>query len=554
MGLEEAVDLLVAVASGTGRTTTRGEAAALILGVDGGLDAFASSTELAEAVKRSPQRGPQLLKELQEQWSANPEAAGLLDGLVGTVTRLLAESGGVVSIDALTTEVEGSLPRAASAPTDGAARARAQRQAAGLLRVALDRLAEHEQQSGQAQVQRRRFGRRLALLATDQALLDAAVAAGQRADELVEGEGAVVAPQTAAQLLRAHFTAAYRQSAATDTDGAAGAGVRAPAIDDSRLVRLAADASRTAAVSGRGELHSRTLDPAEAITVALGGLAPTTELRPGELLARVAARFPALPRLATGQVLDDLVARSGVGLYRDGEVFRFDYAPPTSDTSLHTRVESLLGTAPAQPAELPRIDAGARDRARLLETSLRENGFLAIGVGVLRDRPGAHAEAARVLAETYGAETFDITGEMIAAMHRFARARKIDWQTVRSADRPDAAAPDARNLTALVGQIMPELEDRLRTAVFTDGGSEAPLVLIEPSPLARYDHLRILAELSDLAAPRRRPVWLVLPQVHGRRGPLVDGVPIQLGSPGGQFIDWGPEDTRALMAETAPAT
>src|SRR5699024_1471800 len=204
-----------------------------------------------------------------------------------------------------------------SAPTDGAARARAQRQAAGLLRVALDRLAEHEQQSGQAQVQRRRFGRRLALLATDQALLDAAVAAGQRADELVEGEGAVVAPQTAAQLLRAHFTAAYRQSAATDTDGAAGAGVRAPAIDDSRLVRLAADASRTAAVSGRGELHSRTLDPAEATTVALGGLAPTTELRPGELLARVAARFPALPRLATGQVLDDLVARSGVGLYRD---------------------------------------------------------------------------------------------------------------------------------------------------------------------------------------------------------------------------------------------
>jgi hypothetical protein len=48
----------------------------------------------------------------------------------------------------------------------------------------------------------------------------------------------------------------------------------------------------------------------------------------------------------------------------------------------------------------------------------------------------------------------------------------------------------------------------------------------------------VLAKLSDLSAPRRRPVWVVLPQLRGQQGALVDRKPIQLGSPSGQFVVW----------------
>ena len=67
--------------------------------------------------------------------------------------------------------------------------------------------------------------------------------------------------------------------------------------------------------------------------------------------------------------------------------------------------------------------------------------------------------------------------------------------------------------------------------------TDRPLILAEVSPLARYGHLDVLAELSDFTARRRRPIWLVLPQLRGRRGALVDGKTVQLGSPG-QFLPW----------------
>lgn len=40
-----------------------------------------------------------------------------------------------------------------------------------------------------------------------------------------------------------------------------------------------------------------------------------------------------------------------------------------------------------------------------------------------------------------------------------------------------------------------------------------PLLLIEASPLARYDKLSMLSRWTDLAAPRPRAVWLLVPQL-----------------------------------------
>ena len=184
MGLDDAVGLLMSAVSSQ-RSSTRQDAAGLILGHRAGLDAFASSTELAEKLDKAPQRGIQLLKELQDDWAQRTDTRELLDAITDIARQVITDFGGVAAVTTLTAEIRARLPQAALAATDGYARERADRTAGGLLRVALDRLSEHETASGDKEFVRRRHGRRLALLANDELLLAAAESAAKRADELV---------------------------------------------------------------------------------------------------------------------------------------------------------------------------------------------------------------------------------------------------------------------------------------------------------------------------------------------------------------------------------
>jgi hypothetical protein len=91
-----------------------------------------------------------------------------------TARQVLSDFGGVAAIDTLTAEIRARLPEAA-VPSPGLYhQARADRAAGGLLRVALERLSEHETASGTKEFVRRRHGNCLALLATDELLLAAA--------------------------------------------------------------------------------------------------------------------------------------------------------------------------------------------------------------------------------------------------------------------------------------------------------------------------------------------------------------------------------------------
>lgn len=85
MGLDQAVGMLRGAVSG--RAATRGQAADLLLGITGNLDAFASNTELAEKLDKAAQRGPQLLKELQSDWAENTATAELLDAVTDIAAR-----------------------------------------------------------------------------------------------------------------------------------------------------------------------------------------------------------------------------------------------------------------------------------------------------------------------------------------------------------------------------------------------------------------------------------------------------------------------------------
>ncbi len=545
VGLDDAVALLMARVAGQ-RSTTRKEAAALILGVNPGLDAFASSTELGEKLGKAPQRGIQLLKELQEDWGKDAEARDLLDAITEIARQVITDFGGVAAVASLTAEIRARLPQPGLGPMDVGARERADRAAGGLLRVALDRLSEHEAAAGDKEFVRRRHGRRLALLANDETLLAAAESAVKRADDLVTtNRDAIIAASTAARELRAAFQAGY--NSVTDQQTVV------PLPPDVRLVRLAAAVSKHAGVSGRGELHNTEMSPAAAVQAALTGLAQSESLSASQIRSRVTARFPELDKVPSRPHLDAILNRTTLNLKwdPDQEAYRFPDAQPTSATTMHTRQPSAIPT-PAQPASEAASDTDAKLQA-LLRRSIDECGFVAVGVPIPPDRPGEHDHVARLLAQGHDGQVVDVTTRLIAAMRDLATERGISWDRIREADAAQAASRAAHGLRVMIDRVVPQLWEQLRAAVFDGEISDKPLILTEVSPLARYGQLDILAKLSDLAAPRRRPVWVVLPQLRGQVGALVDRKPIQLGSPGGQFVLWrqAPELVPAVVRGSA---
>ena len=197
-----AAELLLAHA-GTARAASRRATARLLLGLDPGLDPFGSQNELSRGARRQP--------------GAGRPAGGCPAGRVGgprrpaaicstpwreTARQSLADFGGVATVDELADAVRACLPPPPTRTDPGSPT----RIAAGLLRLALDRAqALYRAEAGEEQLATRRRGGRIALLATDAALLDPAEALGRAADDLVAqarsaGEPLVPAARAAQRL------------------------------------------------------------------------------------------------------------------------------------------------------------------------------------------------------------------------------------------------------------------------------------------------------------------------------------------------------------------
>lgn len=514
-----AASALAAIAQRS-RSATRHRAAALILGLEEGLDAFASQQELAVAVGRSAPRGHQLIKELQDAWAKDDQCRDLLDQLVRLVTRSLDALGGVATIRTLTDEILAALP---DVPKDQGERA--SRVAAGLLRVTLDRYVEHELAETHKPLAKRRHGGKLTLLAVDPALLDAAEAVAQVAGTLVDqattaGDD-VVPPQRAAREVRDRFDMAFRETSGRDE--------APPAITDLRLVRLAAQTATEVGLSARGELHSPGMAQYTAVRLALAGVGNHEKLSPEELTDRVRARFPDLLPLPSRPALDMIVEQAGIGLrFADGF-----YGPEVSSPAASTGLPSRLATVVPETTE-PALSRGDH-LERLLNESLGSRSFLAFGVNVHRSDEVDGAVA--TLSERFHARVVDVTGVMIDEMKAVAAEANLPWTLVRSADAAAPGSRDARGLHTLVERVLPRVTQHIDDLILADAAEGAdPVILTELSPLARYGHLGVIARWSDLAAKRRRPVWVVLPQLPRMRGALVDGKPLQLGS-NGQFVE-----------------
>jgi len=294
--------------------------------------------------------------------------------------------------------------------------------------------------------------------------------------------------------------------------------------DLSRLVRLAAAASTSAAASPRLELYPRALDPVRALRLSQGALtgAGLEALSVPALRSRVAARFPAAAALPDRPALDELVREAGLPLVWDP--VREQYRVPgreqvlSSTTRLPTRV--VTGTS-LPTSSAPEAQQAAHAEQRLLH-NLERGGFLAL---VIRPRlmPGAVDELAR----RFDVVEVDVTAVLLSQMRQVAEQAGVPWDLVLAADAAAAGSRDATNLSRLVAEALPGLAVQLR-------GTGRALLLHEAAVLARYGGMHVLTQLvadTGRSGSPLRSVWLAVPQGNTGDLPMLDRESVPITTP-----------------------
>ncbi|MFK3981379.1 BREX system serine/threonine kinase PglW [Micromonospora sp. NPDC050397] len=518
----DAADMLLRVVA-TPRSPSRGGVVRLILGFDTAIDAFATHAQLGanldEPVQQS--RITTLLGTLQERWAGDHDARALLDRLAESVSARLTELGSVATVAELTRTVIETL-RPGTHPDERLAR--------GLLRFALERRkAMNKADGSQPPVWVRRRAGVVTLLAEEQTLCDVAESLAAEADRLVNATGGAANAVIPAQRAQA------RLEAAVPTES----GWPQALADPLRRVTLAAAASTFAAASGAGDLHHRDFTAVAALAQTFADFGGQ-QLTPDEIRERVRVRFPAVPELPRRPALDNLITDAGLGLTFDDRlrVYRALHTGAAT-TGLDSRSATSLATTTSPVGTTTAL--GAR-----LETSIGSRSFLALGTRA--DRLGRLIDAAQA---QYGATTVDLTGVLLDALRSVSAAANVPWDLVRAADAERESSRPRRGLEELIRRSWPEVEAAVERALAA-GREDSPVLLTDASPLARYDKMALLTRWTDLAAPRRRAVWLLVPQLNGNHGPVVDGRPVPLAAPN-QFVNLDNEwidSSAALSAAT----
>ena len=510
---------VLAERAGMQRAQSRRKVARLLLGLEPQFDPFATRAELSAVLQVSAARTARQVGALQQAWAADEECRTLLDTLAGVSAQALADFGGVATVGELSGAILAALPPAPASDDQQVARI-----AAGLLRVALDRNQALGRADDDAAVlsSRRRAGK-IMLLATDPARLDPAEAIGRMADHLVASADAAGEPLIPAQRAIPRLQATWARAAdSQDTEQ--------PIPGPDRLLRLAAALAEKSALSGRRDLHRLDLPAATALGIALAGAASVQRLTPQEVRDRVRARFPALPPLPDRPRLDELIRDAGLGLLYDDQDHAYRQPTRAGDT---TRLSSRPATI-LREAE-PELVSGGRAGHRLAESAATRS-FLALGIDWSR-----LDKAVDVLTGDYGAIELEVTQLLIDAMRQEATAAGLPWETVRAADAAPPGSRDAAGLAVLVQRSLPAVDAAIDQA--SAGALEAsqPVLLTEIGPLARYGQLSLLAQRADLATRRAQAIWVVVPQLPGNQGAVIDGHPLPLSAPS-QFFrlesDW----------------
>ncbi len=315
---------------------------------------------------------------------------------------------------------------------------------------------------------------------------------------------------------------------------AAGAGSStASTLSPTRLLRLAASASRKAALSSRQEIYPRGMPALQALKQSINALVGAT-LSPSALQTRVRGRYPEATPLPGRPELDRLLdeagaplnwdptAADGAGAYRSAVIG----STQTAGTSTHTARWSTQ--MPAAKEDRSGLDLAHLAEERL-QRSLNQGGLLVLTCAPRMARY-AETELQRRFGtgstERPGLQRMNLDALLLNELKAQASAARVDWNVVLHADAADpltkGRSRDWTNLMRLVQRTLPAL----RTALLQ---SPAPLLLVSAGLLARYDLMALVTEIEAAAGrPGHTPsVWLLLPTAH-QGLPVIDGVAVPL--------------------------
>ena len=302
------------------------------------------------------------------------------------------------------------------------------------------------------------------------------------------------------------------------------------ALAPTRLLRLAASASRQAAVSSRQEIYPRGMPPLQALRQSLGALVGAPELRPGDIQDRVRGRYPEAaalpPRPGLDRLLEeagaplawDATAADGRGAFRLATLGRAQTAGTTTQFSRHGTLLSSHGAGNGELAQAQAVED------RLLR-SLQQGGLLVL---TIHPRLARHAEAellhrfgsAATPSTTLTRLNFDAL--LLGALRDQARAAGVDWAVVLQADAADRGSRHWTHLQRLVQRSLPALRQALLH-------SALPRLLVSAGLLARYQLMTLITEMQEqVGRPGHTPAaWLLLPT--SQQGlPVMDGVALPL--------------------------
>ncbi len=465
-----------------------------LLGLEEALPgSWPAQADVARFLSVSRARVGQIVSKVVDRWAGKEKG---LTRLREDITGLLAAAGGVMTA----VELGEAILAARGSVLEEPQRSR-------LARAVARAAVETERTMSEPRYMVRRDDDR-ALVALHPSLADYAARLGDRADDLAAEacDNTLAPPARALQVLRA---------------------VPSPAgfepLSDSRLLRLAAAASRGAAVSSRQEIYPRGMEALRALKLAQGALGGVRVLSAQQVRDRVAGRYPEADPLPDRPRLDELLTAAGVELAWDADAVdgRGGYVnllrdrssiPTPSVTS--QRQPTSAGRDPREP--ITPQEAEARQFEEKLRRSLREGAFLTLLVP-----PRAYQQARRELERRFPLQAVDGDRVIIDALREAAVKARVDWPLVLRTD----AAPhngDWKKLMLLVGRAMPRVEERLSAVGST-------VLLVHAGLLARYDKLDLLERLRDrVGRPGGPPgLWLLLPAQQ----PLIDGKAVPLLSP-----------------------
>ncbi|UZE96938.1 BREX system serine/threonine kinase PglW [Alkalimarinus alittae] len=304
-------------------------------------------------------------------------------------------------------------------------------------------------------------------------------------------------------------------------------------LSNHRLLRLAAAASQSAALSSRAEFYPRSMRAALALELAQGALLGSKALGVAEVMSRVAGRYPAAEPLPGRPQLDAMIQDLDIGFHWDGN-YEFSngtkgaYCLPIAGlTTLATRTQTQLHFSSIGETDVSSLQE-IKSLNHQISNAVNTARFLALTV-----RPRQWAQAKDKLISRYRLKHLSFDELLLRHLHQQCKSmpKPPDWNVVLKADVAKSNSRDWQNLQRLVQRVLPAMAEEIK-------GAGQPVLLTEPGLIARYDLVNTW--LSDIrrhlmSAGNVHGLILLIAADAQSASAVIDGVTVPAGAGSSEF-------------------